>query len=142
MVAGAFLAISADAIAEAAGLSDSFVGVLPVATATSLPELVTVLAALRIGAYDLVAGNLLGSNLFNMVVLAVDDLAYREGPLLATASNILAAPAVIAMIMTAVVIAALNYVRRAKPGPIDLWAGASLVALYLLNAWLLFRAGA
>jgi len=139
-IAGGLLAISADRIAEAANLSDSFVGVLFVAAATSLPELVTLLAAIRLKSYDLAAGNLLGSNLFNMVVLVVDDLAYRDGPLLAAASPSLAIPAIIAMVMTAVVVAALAYVRRATPRPVDIWAGVALTALYALNAWLMFQA--
>jgi hypothetical protein len=45
------------------------------------------------------------------------------------------------MVMTAIIIAALNYVRRTKPHPVDLWAGLSLGALYLLNAWLMFETG-
>jgi hypothetical protein len=44
--------------------------------------------------------------------------------------------------MTAVVVAALNYVRQATPGPIDMWAGLALAALYSLNARLLFSADA
>jgi cation:H+ antiporter len=107
-----------------------------------MPELVTTLAAVRLRAFDLAAGNLLGSNLFNMLILVIDDIAYVEGPLLATASDILAAPAVIAMMMTAVVVAALNYVKRTKPHPVDIWAGVSLGALYVFNAWLLFSASA
>lgn len=139
--AGGLLAISAGEIAAHTGLSQSFVGVLMVAAATSLPELVTVLAAIRLQAYDLAAGSLLGSNLFNMAVLAVSDLFYFDGPLLARASDTLAAPAVIAMIMTAVIIAALNFVRRTVPGPVDIWAGGALIGLYLFNAWLIFGAG-
>jgi cation:H+ antiporter len=137
-VAGALLAVSADRIAALANLGESFVGVLFVAAATSLPELVAVLAAVRIQAFDLAAGGLLGSNLFNMVVLAIDDIAYTDGPLLASASESLAISAVIAMVMTATVIAALNYVRRTTPQLVDYWAGAALVGLYLFNAWLIF----
>jgi cation:H+ antiporter len=138
MVAGIFLALSASRIAEEAGLTESFVGALLVAAATSMPELATTLAAVRLGAFDLAAGNLLGSNLFNMLILVIDDVAYFDGPLLASASNVLAIPAVVAIIMTTVVIAALNYVKRTKPHGVDVWAGVSLSALYALNAWVLF----
>jgi cation:H+ antiporter len=137
-VAGLLLALSASRIADEADLAQSFVGALLVAAATSMPELVTTLAAVRLGSFDLAAGNLLGSNLFNMLILVIDDIAYFEGPLLASASNVLALPAVVAIIMTAVVIAALNYVKRTKPHVVDMWAGVSLSALYVLNAWLLF----
>ena len=52
-----------------------------------MPELATTLAAVRARAYDLAAGNLLGSNLFNMLILVIDDLAYFDGPLLAAADE-------------------------------------------------------
>lgn len=137
---GALLAISADIVAERANLGKSFMGVLFVAGATSLPELVATLAAVRLRAFDLAAGGLLGSNLFNMVVLAIDDIAYTEAPLLTAASGLLAISAVVAMVMTAVVVAALGYVRRTSPHAVDHWANAALVGLYLFNAWLMFVA--
>lgn len=135
-IAGILLAVSASQIAESAHISASFVGVLLVAAATSLPEVVTTLAAVRARAFDLAAGSLLGSNLFNMVVLVVDDVAYLDGPLLASASDQLAVSAIVAVVMTAVVMAALNYVRRSRRQPVDIWASLSLVALYLFNAWI------
>jgi cation:H+ antiporter len=139
--AGILLAISGSRIAEAANLTDSLVGALFVAAATTMPELATTLAAVRARSYDLAAGNLLGSNLFNMLILVVDDLAYLDGPLLAAADEALAIPAVVAIVMTTVVIAALNYVKRTTPRIVDLWAGLSLAGLYLLNAWLLATSG-
>ncbi len=48
-----------------------------------MPELAVTLSALRMGALDMAIGNLLGSNLFNVVIIAVDDLFYRPGALLA-----------------------------------------------------------
>jgi len=137
---GIALALSADALATRAGLTDTFVGVLLLAAATSLPEMIIVLSAVRMRSYDLAAGNLLGANLVNGMLIAVYDLAYLDGPILASVSDLIAAPAVVAMIMTAVIITALNYVRRSAPGPVDIWAGLSLVSLYLFNAWLLFQA--
>ena len=141
-IAGIVLAVSASRIAEEAGIAASFVGTVLVAMVTSLPELVTTLVAVRMRSFDLAAGGLLGSNLFNMVVLVVDDIAYLDGPLFAAASKSLAISPIVAMVMTAVIMAALNYVKRTKPHPVDLWAGSSLGVLYLLNAWLVFQTGA
>jgi cation:H+ antiporter len=76
-------AISAKGIAEAFGLSATFVGAAMLAVATSFPELVASVAAVRIGAHDLAVGNLFGSNAVNMAMLFVVDLAYTPGPLLA-----------------------------------------------------------
>jgi cation:H+ antiporter len=66
---------SAKAIAEQTGLGTSFVGTWLLGLATSLPELVSSMAALRLGAYDLAVGNLFGSNAFNMAVFLPLDLA-------------------------------------------------------------------
>lgn len=68
-------------LAERAGLSSGFVGATIVAVGTSLPELVTVIQSARRGETDLIVGNLLGSNLFNaLVVGGVVGLA-RSAPI-------------------------------------------------------------
>jgi cation:H+ antiporter len=76
--------VSASAeIAEVTGLGTTFVGSTLVAAVTSLPEMVTTLAALRLGAYDMAVGNLFGSNLFNMFALGLTDVFYTPGRFLA-----------------------------------------------------------
>ena len=72
-------------LARQTGLGEAFVGSLFVAITTSLPEIVVSLAAVRIGALDLGIGNVLGSNLFNLLILGLDDVFYRHGPLMADA---------------------------------------------------------
>jgi len=72
-------------IAGQTGLGEAFVGSLFVAITTSLPEIVVSLTAVRLGAIDLGIGNILGSNLFNLLILGLDDVFYRQGPLLAAA---------------------------------------------------------
>ena len=59
--------LSASAIAIAVGMSETLVGLTIVAIGTSLPELVTSLTALRKGENDLVIGNVIGSNIFNIL---------------------------------------------------------------------------
>ena len=85
--AAAWLPFIGDRLAEATGLGRSFVGSIFIAMTTSLPELVISISALRIGAADMAIANLLGSNLFNMVILAIDDLAYPGGPLFSAVSQ-------------------------------------------------------
>jgi len=80
------LAHSGQDIAEATGISEMFIGTSLVAFTTSMPELVTALAAVRMGAFDLAVGNLFGSNAFNMAAFAFADMAFREGPLLSSIS--------------------------------------------------------
>ncbi len=65
-------------LAEITGVGTGFVGTALLGTVTSLPELVAVVAAARIGAYDLAVGNLFGSNVFNMFVLGLADVFYVE----------------------------------------------------------------
>jgi len=68
---GLSLAKAGDAIAEGTGLGRLWVGTIFLAIATSLPELVTNISAVRIGAPGLAAGNILGANMINIVVLAL-----------------------------------------------------------------------
>jgi cation:H+ antiporter len=72
------LARYADVIAIRTGLGRMFVGALLLASATSLPEILTGISSFNQSVYNLTAGNLLGSNSFNMTLLAVADLASRE----------------------------------------------------------------
>jgi cation:H+ antiporter len=86
-------------LARQTGLGEAFVGSLFIAITTSLPEIVVSLSAVRIGAIDLGVGNVLGSNLFNLLILGLDDVWYREGPLLADVgpSHNVAVLAIVAM---------------------------------------------
>jgi cation:H+ antiporter len=77
--AGTILARAADRIAAATGLGRLLVGSVLLAAATSLPELSVDVAAVRSGMADLAAGDLLGSSLMNLLILAGVDLAQRSG---------------------------------------------------------------
>lgn len=83
LIGGWTLAHTADAIAAQSGLGASFIGVTLLALATSLPELSTTLAASRSGRYALAVSNIFGSNAFNIMLLFVGQLFYRNGALLA-----------------------------------------------------------
>jgi cation:H+ antiporter len=114
-------------IAAASGLGETFVGTALVALSTSLPELVTSLAAVRIGAQDLAVGNLFGSNAVNMALLVLVDVAYRPGPLLAAIDAGQAVAAVgaivlmaLALALTAIVHGAETRIRRLEPNAVVL----------------------
>ncbi len=81
IVAGPLLALSAEGISDQTGMEASFVGVLFLATTTSLPELISSISAVRLGSHDLAVGNLFGSNCFNMAAFVFVDFAYTEGPI-------------------------------------------------------------
>lgn len=137
IVAGLRLPVVAERLAQAHGLSDGFVGTTLVAATTSMPEFMVTLAAVRIGALDMAFANLLGSNLFNMVVLAVDDLVFTPGPLLAVAAPTHAMTALSAMMMNGVVIVALLYRPQRRLFGTFGWTSLALLGLYLLNVWAL-----
>lgn len=77
IVAAVYLANSTDAIAEATNLGHSMAGLILLAGATSLPELLVGWTGVRLGAIDLSVGELLGSCLINLLILAVMDLFTR-----------------------------------------------------------------
>lgn len=74
--AGVFLTKSADKIAEVTGIGKMFVGGLLLAGATSLPELMVDIKAIQADLPNLAVGDLLGSSLFNLLILATLDFAF------------------------------------------------------------------
>ncbi|MBK7884601.1 MAG: hypothetical protein IPJ81_13085 [Chitinophagaceae bacterium] len=101
--AAVFLPYFGEHIATYTGLGNSFFGTVFIAAATSLPELVVSLAALRMGSLDMAVGNLLGSNVFNMFILGIDDVFYREGSLYNAISPSHLLSVFVTIIMTAIV---------------------------------------
>ena len=139
--AGVALPFIAKALATQMDWSQSFVGTLFVAFATSLPEVVVTVAALRIGAVDMAIGNLFGSNLFNILVLVVDDVAYLQGPLLSNISPAHAMSAFSALMMTGVAIGGLLYRPRSRVFKTVGWASIGLFVVYVLNSYVLYLYG-
>lgn len=139
--AGIWLPLISVELARVMGWSHSFVGTLFVAFATTVPELATTWGALRIGAIDMAIGNLLGSNLFDVLILAIDDFAYLPGSIYAHVSPVHAVSAISASLMSGVVIVALAYRPVSRAWHIASWASISLLILYLLNAAIQFLHG-
>ncbi len=88
LISATQLTKNADIIAFKTGLGRSFVGVVLLATATSLPELATgmssVLSIGGSGGADLAAGDAFGSNMFNLLIIGLLDLMWRRGPILSS----------------------------------------------------------
>jgi cation:H+ antiporter len=132
--------ISAD-LAAVMGWNRTFVGTLLVAAVTSLPELVVTVAAMRLGALNMAIAGLLGSNLFDIAIIAVEDLIYLKGPLMAVVSPTHAVSAFSAVVMTGVAIVGLQYRSRARLFGTVSWASLALFTVYLLNSYVLFLHG-
>jgi len=138
---GAWLPIVGDQMAQEMGWHHSFVGTLLIAFATSAPELVVTVAAIRLAALNMAIGNLLGSNLFNILIIPVIDVLYLKGPILSHVSSVHAISAMSAMIMTGVFIIGLFYRARTRFYRTVGSASLILFSLYLINSYVIYIHG-
>jgi len=129
-VAGWSLAESGAAIARLTGLSQTLVGAIFTAVSTSLPELVTTIAAVRRGALQLAVGGIIGGNTYDVLFLTFSDVAYREGSLYHAFSDRHDMLVAVSLLMVAVLL--LGLLRRERHGPGGI--GAEGLAILLLYA--------
>jgi cation:H+ antiporter len=142
VAAAVVLANVGDRITDALGWEASFMGTQFLALSTSLPELATAYAAIKLGAPELAIANVLGSNLFNMgIVLFVDDIVYVEAPLWVGVADIHLLTAVLAIVMTTVVIIGLVVRPRRRLHKLFTYEALVLVALYIVTSVLVFSLG-
>jgi cation:H+ antiporter len=127
-------------LAQQTGLGEAFVGSLFVAITTSLPEIVVSLAAVRIGAVDLGIANVLGSNLFNLLILGLDDVFYRPGPLLADAGPGHGVTVVAIVMMNALFLIGLTYKVMTKRFVVT-WDTGAIAAVYVMAVVLTYVMG-
>jgi cation:H+ antiporter len=128
--AGAVLPRIAVEIARQMGWSNTFVGTIFVAFATSVPEVAISITAMAIGSVDMAVANLLGSNLFDVAILALDDLVYTGGPIFSAVSPSHAVTAVSAAVMSGVAIVGFSYRPASRVFRISSWVGLSLPSIY------------
>ena len=110
-------------LARVMGVSELMIGLTVVAVGTSLPELASAIAAARKGEHEFVLGNIVGSNLFN--VLAVVGLAGSLSPFGKVASTVLSRdmPVLVALSASILLFGA-NWHSIRSPGVIGRWKGA------------------
>jgi cation:H+ antiporter len=82
LAAGFLLTRTGEAVAVQTGLGSSFVGAILVAAATSLPEVSTVLSAVRLREYQMAISSIFGTNLFDIVLVFLADAIYAGPPVL------------------------------------------------------------
>ena len=136
--AGIWLAFIGEELAATYNWHASFVGSLFLAITTSMPELVVTVAALRLGAIDMAVADILGSNMFNIAIIAPVDASYKPGSLLASVSPAHLTTAAVTIIMSLLVILGLRFRQKRKPFFIG-WYTPVLIGLYIFGAYALFQ---
>ena len=140
IISGIYLSSSADKIAKISGLDATFMGSILVAAATSLPEVVASISAIRINAYDIAVGNVFGSNIFNMVIILVADIFYKEGSILSVVSLNHTITATLGLILSGIAVIGLFY-RSKKTFLTVGWDSIAITGVYLFGVYLLFKLG-
>ncbi len=128
ILAGTQLTRNAERISTGLGLSSAWAGALLLPLATSLPEVVTCSRAAVINAPDLAGGNIYGSILFNLALIALIDLAQGRGPLTARRKKILILTGILSV--TAISFSILG-ILLALPFRVG-WVGFDTVAIVVI----------
>lgn len=138
VIAGIFLTKSAERVARKTSLGHSLSGILLLASATSLPELSVGWSAIQIGAADLTVGELLGSCLWNLLILAVLDISTRSaGRILGRDSATQSLIAIVSILLASLVVIGIAWEYEAtflRLGPLS-WC---ILIAYLLSARLIY----
>lgn len=112
VVAGTVLTDTADLIALETGLSRTLIGSIFVAVSTSLPELVTITTAARLGLIEMAVANVFGANIFNILLLFFADSFYRPALLFSSLAADTLIVSLMGIVLTAVAVLGFIYPLR------------------------------
>lgn len=132
VVTGLVLSRATLALSAQTGISENVLGALLTSTLTSLPELVTMITAIRRGALTLAVGNIIGGNTFDVLFLSASDTAFRDGSLFHAMTGHHLLIIVTGIGMTAIL--TLGLLRRERTGP----AAIGLESVAVAGVFLLF----
>ncbi|OHV08479.1 cation transporter [Kushneria phosphatilytica] len=116
----------ASALTQQTGLSATAVGALLTAVATSLPELVTSIAAVRRGALTLAISGIIGGNAFDTLFAATSDIAYRKGSIYHAMPDSILLWTAITLLMTGILL--MGLIRRERHN----WGGIGFESVIVL----------
>ncbi|MGO4889348.1 sodium:calcium antiporter [Anaerobacillus sp. MEB173] len=134
---GTLLTLTGDQIAVITGLGSSFVGSFLIAATTSLPEAIAVLIACQLRNYNLAIGSILGSNIFNVLILIGADAFYQQGAILSAVSPVNQITSIGIIILSVIVLYSLLRVKFHSILPY--WIpSALLVMIYFISSYLIF----
>jgi cation:H+ antiporter len=138
ITASVFLPKVAKDLAHSYGMTETFFGTFFVAFATSFPEIAVSVAAAKMNMVTISVANLLGSNIFNIFVLAVNDIFYTQGSFFESIDmrNLLSAG--FAVLMSSIVIIGLVY--RAEKKKLRLaYESIALITVYILGIIVIYK---
>lgn len=138
LVAGFLLSSSADAIATKTGLAAGMVGFLLVGFATSLPEISSVTAAVRLRRYQMAIGDIFGTNIFNMMLIFLADLIYPGDPVLGESGRFEVIGAILTILMTGIFVVGLLERRDRTILRMGYDAFVAMI-VFVMGIWLLSR---
>lgn len=107
LAAGYVLATRGEAIAEKSGLGMSFVGAVLVAGATSLPEIITAVEAVRLRMHGMAFADVFGTNLFDLALIPIADIFYAGPLVLNEVGRFSVVAALLALLLTVIYLAGL-----------------------------------
>ncbi len=140
VIAGALLTDASDQIAFDTGLGHSFVGFIFLAVSTTLPEIVTTIAAARLGFLDMAVANVFGSNFMNLFIIFLADVFFRRAPLLYSVAEINLLSAVMVIMLNVIFIIGLVYCSKKEIALLGYGTFFILVG-YLTTIYLVFKFG-
>jgi cation:H+ antiporter len=130
---------TAQTIADQSALGSGFIGVTLLAASTSLPELSTTIAAVRLGAYTMAISNIFGSNLIMVLVLFPADIFYRQGEILHQADDTAQLALLSGIFVTAIYV--IGLLMKRKPRILGMGVDSVLVlAVYLASLYAFYSA--
>ena len=145
VIAGSRLSKFGDKLADISGLSSSWIGMILLATITSIPELASSVTASVSGVVDIGLGNVFGSNMFNMFIIALLDFLQGPGPVLLSVSATQILPAALGILLMAIAIGGIytahTFSQDSSPaGFIWGWVFSMLILFtWLVGAYISYR---
>jgi cation:H+ antiporter len=143
IIAGSRLSKYGDIIAEKTGLGHIWVGIVLLATVTSLPEVATGISSVAIIKNpDLAMGDIFGASLLNLVIIAVIDVLYTKGPILHFLGTGIVLATVLSMLLIATAATSIFLAHSVANlnilGLIGIYSPI-LFCLFLISQYMLFR---
>lgn len=138
LVAGFLLTRSGEALAQQTGLGSSFAGAVLIAVSTSLPEVSSVVAAVKLHRCEMAISDVFGTNLFNLALVFLVDVVYPAGPVVNEGGRFALVACLLATLLACIYLVGLLERRNHTVARMGLDSATVLVA-YLAGVAVLYQ---